>query len=153
MAKIDISKKRLQYKKLIKESYLFTSCVIISSALMLFSFFSIYGVDLKIAIIYFTFQIVDMLLTPYFTILKYYTQLEYSPLINTIINLLVKIIRICLAIFILSPYWTEIGQLAESILMLLTYTIIRICKYRIKENTLVINSKNDNSNDNSISVK
>lgn len=120
---------------------------------MLFSFFSIYGVDLKIAIIYFIFQMVDMLLTPYFTILKYYTQLEYSPLINTIVNLLVKIIRISLAIFILSPYCTEIGQLAESILMLLTYTIIRICKYRIKENTLVINSKNDNSNDNSISVK
>lgn len=116
MAKIDISKKRLKYKKLIKESYLFTSCVIISSALMLFSFFSIYGVDLKIAIIYFIFQIVDMLLTPYFTILKYYTQIEYSPLINTIVNLVVKIIRISLAIFILSPYCTEIGQLAESII-------------------------------------
>ena len=37
--------------------------------------------------------------------------------------------------------------------MLLTYIIIRICKYRIKEDALVINSKNDNSNDNSISVK
>ena len=86
-----------------------------------------------------------MLLTPYFTILKYYTQLEYSPLINTIVNLVVKIIRISLAIFILSPYCTEIGQLTESVLMLLTYAIIRVSKYKIKEDTLVIKSKNNNT--------
>lgn len=144
IAKIDISKKRLQYKKLIKESYLFTCCVIISSAIMLFSFFSIYSVDLKIAIIYFIFQVIDMLLTPYFTIIKCYTQLEYSPLINTILNLFVKIIRISLAIFILSPYCTEIGQLTESVLMFLSYTIIRFAIYRIKENTLVVKSKDNN---------
>ena len=153
VVKVDISKNRFQYKKLLKQSYIFTSCIILSSATMLLALFSIFGVNLKIAIIYFFFQITDMILSVYSSIIKTYTQLEYSPVLSTTMELIGKCVRTPLSIFILSPFCTEIGQVTQGILLFLVYLTTRFAIYRIKENTLVVKSKDNNIDDKKINIK
>lgn len=136
VAKVDISKGRYEYKKEIKNAYLFTLIVVISSVIMTFILSHFNGVVLKIAVVYLAFQVADMLLSPYSYILSVYTQLEYSPTINTVISLSIKTIRTLVSVVILSPYCTDIGQLLEGGLLFMAFLILRLIKYRIVDGKL-----------------
>ena len=142
IAKVDISKNRFDYKKQMRQSYFFSLIVMLSSLIMFFSLFSVYGVNLNIALIYLVFQFFDMILTPYTYILNTFTQIEYSPTLNTISYLSFKVLRSLLSIFILSPFCTEIGQITQAILAFLFYLILRLTKYKIIDNKLTVTKIN-----------
>ncbi len=138
--KVDISKQRLKYNKHLKDSYIYCLCIIALSVVMVFSLFSLYGVVLEIALIYLSFNVFDMFLHPYKTLIEIYTQLEYSSTINTIIALSLKFIRFLLSILILSPFCTEFGQVTQGILGFIIYLIIRLTLYKNIEGKLKIKS-------------
>ncbi len=94
-----------------------------------------------IALVYLIFQVLDMLLDPYQTILSIYTQLEYSATINTVISFTMKGIRTLLSVVIISPYCTEIGQIVSGVLAFIAFVIIRIVKYKVIDNKLIVKSK------------
>ena len=138
IAKVDISKNRFDYKKHMKQSYIFSIVVMLSSLVMFFSLFSIYGVNLNIALIYLAFQFFDMILTPYTYILNTFTQIEYSALLNTFFYLGFTVLRSLLSIFILSPFCTEFGQTTQAILTFLFYLTLRLTKFKIIDNKLTV---------------
>lgn len=96
---------------------------------------------LHIALVYLTFQVLDMLLHPYKSILSIYTQFEYSATLNTIISFTLKGLRTLLSVVILSPYCTEIGQLLQGALAFIIFAIIRIAKYKVHNKKLVVKSR------------
>ena len=79
-----------------------------------------------------------MFLDTYTSILSIYTQIEYSPIINTVLNLSTMIIRTILSLLILSPYCTDIGQISQSVMLFISFIVLRFSKYKIVENKLMV---------------
>ncbi|MBO5394721.1 MAG: hypothetical protein J6A28_02315 [Clostridia bacterium] len=154
IAKIDLSKKRYNYKQELKNSCLFTGIVMLLSCAMTIALSLINGAILSIVLIYLSFQIFDMTTEPFKQIMSTYTQLEFSPRLNTIINFVFKVVRVALSVFIISPFCTEVGQIAQCILLLGSYIILRGVKYKVVEGKLTLKNKDfisnesDNTNEN-----
>lgn len=138
IAKVDISKNRYNYKNEVKNAYIYTSIVVVSSIIMAIILTQLNDVVIKIALIFLTFQVVDMFLFPYKTILSVFTQLDYSPTLNTIISFSLKALRTLLSVVIISPYCTEIGQITQGVLSFLIFTLIRVYKFKVVDNKLIL---------------
>ena len=136
--KVDIAKGRFEYIRHIKNSYIYTTIVTLTSIIMSLILCWINDVVFYIAMIYLIFQIVDMFLHPYTTILAIYTQIEYSPTLTTIIFFTLKLLRTILSIFIISPYCTDIGQIVQGSVGFMCFLLIRIIKYRVVDGKLNI---------------
>ena len=141
VAKVDISQQQYDYKRQVKYAHIYTFVMVLFSITMALILSWINKVVMSIALIYLAFQVVDMLLDPMQTILSTYTQLEYSATLNTVINFSLKVLRTVLSISLLTPYCTEIGQVASGILAFITFMIIRITKYKLVDNKLIIKKK------------
>lgn len=141
VAKVDISKNRYEYKKEVKNAYAYSSVVIASSIVMAFILSLINEIVFHIALVYLTFQVLDMLLFPYKTILSIFTQLEYSATLNTIISFTLKGLRTFLSVVIMSPYCTEIGQLVQGTLSFIIFALIRFFKYKVDGSKLILKEK------------
>lgn len=138
VAKVDISKNRYNYASEIKKAYIFTIIVGLSSVIMSLILVSFINVSAKLLITYLSFQIIGMFLDTYTSILSIYTQIEYSPIINTVLNLSTMIIRTILSLLILSPYCTDIGQISQSVILFISFIVLRFSKYKIVENKLMV---------------
>lgn len=141
IAKIDLSKKRYNYKQELKNSFVLTAIVILLSCVMTITLSLLNGAKLSIVLIYLSFQIFDIATEPFKQIMSTYTQLEFSPRLNTIINFVFKAVRIVLSVFIISPFCTEIGQITQCILLFGSYIILRVVKYKVVEGKLMIKDK------------
>ena len=147
VAKVDISKNRYNYRQELKNSYFFTLIVIASSFVMTFALIFLFNASLPLVLIYMAFQVFDFLTTPISDILAVFTQLEYSPVLNTIISLSTKAVRVLLSVVIMSPFCTDIGQVVEAVLLLGALMIIRFTKYKVSEGKLLVKtSENDLEN-------
>lgn len=147
VAKVDISKNRYNYRQELKNSYFFTLIVIASSFVMTFALIFLFNASLPLVLIYMAFQVFDFLTTPISDILAVFTQLEYSPVLNTIISLSTKAVRVLLSVVIMSPFCTDIGQVVEAVLLLGALLIIRFTKYKVSEGKLLVKtSENDLEN-------
>lgn len=142
VSKVDISKNRFEYKKQLKQSYIYALVVILSSIIMTLILSIFNDAKITIVLIYLLFQVLDMLLNPYSKILSTFTQLEYSPTLNTIISLSLKALRTFISVIIISPYCTEIGQIIQGFLLFLILLILRFRKYKIADGKLISNKTN-----------
>ena len=79
-----------------------------------------------------------------------YTQLEYSPVLNTVLTFVGKGIRVVLSVFILSPFCTEIGQITQSVLLFISFMILRLVKYKVMDGKLTIKEKAKVKQDNAV---
>lgn len=131
IAKIEISQSKYNYKKAIKFSSIITTFFIGSSIILFFALFNTYNVVLKIGLIYLGIQAIDMILNIFKANLQSFLQLEYSPTKCTIIYCIAKAVRTILSITILSPYNTNIAQLAGGVLGLTLFAILRFKNYKL----------------------
>lgn len=114
---------------------------------MTFALFFLFNASLLLVLIFIAFQVFDFLTTPISDILAVFTQLEYSPVLNTIISLSTKAVRVLLSVVIMSPFCTDIGQVVEAVLLLGALLIIRFTKYKVSEGKLLVKtSENDLEN-------
>ena len=141
IAKIDLAKKRYDYKNELKNASIYSVIVVFISIILTISLGLLNGANMGIVLVYLSFQVFDMLVDPFRNIMLTYTQLEYSPLLNTVLNFGYKAIRTVLAIFLISPYCTEIGQMTQGILLMISYIIIRVTKYKMVDGKLVVKGK------------
>ena len=141
IAKIDLAKNRYDYKNEMKNASIFSVIVVLISIVMTITLGFINSANMSIVLVYLSFQVFDMLVDPFRNIMSTYTQLEYSPLLNTILNFTYKVIRTLLAIFVISPYCTEIGQMTQGILLMMSYVIIRLVKYKVVDGKLIVKKK------------
>lgn len=143
VTKVDIAKNRFEYSKASKQAMLFTLIMILTSILMIIVLYFVYDVSIGILLIYALFQYVNMLLFDYYIILLIYTQIQYSPILSTTVNLIAKAIRVILSIIILSPFCTSIAQLSEGVGCFIVFIIIRFCVYKVKEGKLYIKNRDN----------
>lgn len=146
IAKIDLAKKRYDYKNELKNASIFSVIVVLISIVMTISLALLNGANMSLVLIYLSFQVFDMLIDPFRNIMSAYTQLEYSPLLNTVLNFSYKVIRTLLSIFVVSPYCTEIGQMTQGILLMISYIIIRAVKYKTIDGKLTIKKNQTTTN-------
>lgn len=141
VAKVDISKGKFEYKKQIKNAYVYILVLILSSIIMtlILSYFN--TITFEIALVYLTFEIVTMLLHPIKLILFTYTQLEYSSILTSVITLSMNGVRTILSLVILSPYCTQFAQLFESVAMFISAVLIKKIKYKVVDDKLIIKQK------------
>lgn len=138
VAKVDIAKGRFEYKKQIKNAYIYTFVLILSSIIMTLILSHFNSITLEIALAYLSFEVISMLLCPIEIILLTYTQLEYSSVLTSIITLSMNGVRTILSLVILSPYCTQFAQLFESTAMFISAILIKKIKYKVVDNKLIV---------------
>ncbi len=148
-SKVDISKRRLQYKELLRNSYIYVSILATSSIVMTLILSQSREVSIIPCLIYLGIQIIDMFLYTYEMIMLNFVQLEYSPKLNTVIQFTLLGIRTLIATLWLYPYCTEIAQLVNCVLGFAIYLTIRVAKYKFVDNKLIV--KNNTNKENTLS--
>lgn len=146
VANVDISKGRYDYKKELKNAYIFTIILILTSIAMSFSMAAINKASFKLVSIYLALQVADMLLHVFTSIVSIYTQIEYSPTLNTAISLFIRIIRTVISVTLISAFCTDIAQLTTGFLSFVAMLIIRIVKYKVVDGKLTIKQKETQKN-------
>ncbi len=141
VAKVDISKGRYQYKKEVKNSYIYSLFVILSSVIMSVALMGVYDAKPLLVVAFLSFEIVDMLLYAFMAGISVYVQIEFSARINTALSLICKAIRTILSLAILSAFCTAIGQIVETLLLFGVLMILRICRFKDVDGRLIIFKK------------
>lgn len=145
VTKVDLSKQRYQFKRELKNAYLFTTILSISSILLAVLLGYLYKASFILVLIYLVFKIVEMFITPYVSILQTFTQLEYSVFLSSCIFLIARVVNVLISVFLVSAYCTDIAYLTECVL-LCSFIIVRIVKYKVKDGKLLLKkNKKENS--------
>ena len=113
-AKIDISKNNFDYRKSLKDAYKLLLLLILSMLIMNFSLYWFYKPDLKIYVIIFAVQIIDMVLNVPAYIKWDYLQIKDNNKEHNIQYVFCRILRF-LCSFLPTGFCTYIGQLVSGI--------------------------------------
>lgn len=149
IAKIDISQSCFNYRKALKMSAAISIFFIAVGIVCFFSLFKVYKAVLTIGIIYLVIQIADIFMNILKGNLQTFMQLEYSPTKATIIGLLSKVIRTILAVFLFTPFNTDIAQISCGFIALVLFLIIRFRNFKMdKEGFLIRKEKIPNQKSN-----
>ena len=138
VAKINISKKKFNYKEHLKNSYKLIAILILSIFVMFIIAYPIYKPDLLITFSYLIFHIIDFIIYPVYRTKTCYLQLEYSIIKTNINNLINKVIRVLLSLLV-TPYATVIAQLCSSLYQYFSMNILFLKHYKINNKGNVIN--------------
>ena len=130
VANVDISKGRYNYKNEIGNAMFFTLIMIAIASGSCFLLAYINKASLVLISIYLSFQVFDMVVDPFLTIWGSYCQIDYSATVATFAGVLAKILRTLLSVLLLSPFCTDIGQVAESIFLIGILVVIRFKKFK-----------------------
>ena len=120
---VDISKNKFNYKEHRNNSYKLLAILFGTSLIMFSSLYWFYDLDLKITIIYFSFEIINFLIYPIYRIKTCYLQLEYSAFKTTSNKIIASILRFFISL-LKTPYCTGIGQVTSSIYQFITVNIM-----------------------------
>lgn len=112
VAKIDISKDNFDYKKSLKDAYKLLGLLMLSMLIMNFSLYWFYKPDLKIYIIIFVVQIIDMVLNVPAFIKWDYLQIKDNNKKHNFAYVFCRILRF-LCSFLPTGFCTYIGQLVS----------------------------------------
>ncbi len=142
IAKIDISNSNYNYKKAMKDSIVITIFYILSSVVLFFALFKVFNVTLWIGLVCLGIQAIDMFIYAFKSNSQTFLQLEYSASKSTTVNLVCKIVRTVLSVFIINPFNTNIAQLVAGFMSFLIFEIIRVKTFKVdKDGTLVLREK------------
>lgn len=138
VAKINISKKKFNYKEHLKNSYKLIAILMLSIFIMFIIAYPIYKPNLLITFNYLIFHIIDFIIYPIYRTKTCYLQLEYSIIKTNINNLINKVIRVLLSLLV-TPYATVIAQLCSSLYQYFSMNILFLKHYKINNKGNVIN--------------
>lgn len=138
VAKIDIVENKYDFKKTTKNSYVFVSILVLSSIVAFFALFNTYGVNLKLGLIYLSFDLFTMLFCAPVYFFEPMSQIEYSPIKNTIFYLICEIIRASCSIFIPFAFCTQIGQISCNLLLVTILLIVKKKHFVNNENGYLV---------------
>lgn len=129
VSKIDISKDNFNYKKSLKDAYKLLGLLLISIIIMNISLYWFYKPDLKIYIIIFIIQIIDMVLNVPAIIKWNYLQIKDNNQKHNISYITCRILRL-LCSFLPTGFCTYIGQLVSGTYKYV-YSLIQTKKFEI----------------------
>lgn len=145
VAKIDISKEKFNYKNHKKNAYNLLGILITTVFIMLVASIKYYNLDLKITAIYLSFELINFIIYPIYSIKTSYLQLEEYEIKVTSNKLFAGILRMIVSL-LKTPYCTGIGQVTSSIYQFITVNIIFHRNFRIDKNGIVIKKGEENEN-------
>lgn len=123
VAKIDIAKKKFNYKESKKNAYKLLMLLLFSVFVMFIVFYHNYKLNFIITLILLGTEIFNYLIYPVYSLKTTYLNLEYSPEKITINKIVANIGRMLLTL-LHTPYCTAIGQVASSFYQFVVLNII-----------------------------
>ena len=132
VAKIDISKKKFNYKEHRKNAYKLLTVLLITIFIMFIIAFKFYNLDLIITLIYLSFELVNFIIYPIYRIKTCYLQLEYIPIKITTNKIISDILRMFMSL-LKTPYCTGIGQCVSSIYQFISVNFMFDKNFKITE--------------------
>lgn len=123
VAKIDIAKKKFNYKESKKNAYKLLMLLLFSVFVMFIIFYHNYKLNFIITLILLGTEIFNYLIYPVYSLKTTYLNLEYSPEKITINKIVANIGRMLLTL-LRTPYCTAIGQVASSFYQFVVLNII-----------------------------
>ena len=133
VAKIDISKKKFNYKEHRKNAYKLLTVLLITIFIMFIIAFKFYNLDLIITLIYLSFELVNFAIYPIYRIKTCYLQLEYIPIKITTNKIISDILRMFMSL-LKTPYCTGIGQCVSSIYQFISVNFMFHRNFKVTEN-------------------
>ena len=137
VAKIDISKKQFNYKQHIANAYKLLMLLFTTIFLMFIVLHNFYNLNLKITMIYLSFEIINFIIYPIYMIKTCYLQLEWSPVKITANKVFASSLR-CSMSFLKTPFCTGIGQIFSSFYQFITLNIFFKLNYKIDKYGYVV---------------
>lgn len=137
VAKIDISKEKFNYKRHKINAYNLLVILIITVFIMLIVSLKYYDLDLKITAIYLSFELINFIIYPIYSIKTSYLQLEKYEIKVTSNKLFAGILRMIISL-LKTPYCTGIGQVTSSIYQFITVNIIFHRNFRINKSGIIL---------------
>ncbi len=138
---IDISKSNFNYKTSRNNAYKLLLLLVGTSVIMFLLLFSFYDLNLKITLIYFSFELINFCMFPIYKIKTCYLQLEYSSLKTTSNKIISSILRMSVSL-LKTPYCTGFGQICSSIYQFVTINVMFHNNFKVRKNGLIIKFKN-----------
>lgn len=142
VAKIDISKEEFNYKIHKKNAYELLTFLLTSVLVMLIVSFQFYALDLKIVLIYLSFELVNFVIYPIYSIKTSYLQLEKKEVQITSNKIIAGILRMFLSL-LKTPYCTGIGQIASSLYQFITVNIIFHRNFAVDKNGTIVKKEKE----------
>ncbi len=142
VAKIDISKEEFNYKKHKKNAYQLLILLLITVFIMLMISLQFYTLDLKIVVIYLSFELVNFIVYPIYSIKTSYLQLEKKEVQVTSNKITAGILRMFLSL-LKTPYCTGIGQMVSSLYQFFTVNIIFYRNFTVEKSGMIIKKEKE----------
>lgn len=138
---IDISKSNFNYKTSRNNAYKLLLLLVGTSVIMFLLLFNFYDLNLKITLIYYSFELINFCMFPIYKIKTCYLQLEYSSLKTTSNKIISSILRMSVSL-LKTPYCTGFGQICSSIYQFVTINVMFHNNFKVRKNGLIIKFKN-----------
>lgn len=132
VAKIDIAKKKFNYKESKKNAYKLLMLLLFSVFVMFIVFYHSYKLNLIITLTLLSTEMFNYLIYPVYSLKTTYLNLEYSPEKITINKIVANIGRMLLSL-LRTPYCTAIGQVTSSFYQ---FVVLNIISKKHKNNAL-----------------
>lgn len=145
VAKIDLSKEKFNYKKHKMNAYKLLGVLITTVFIMLIVSLKYYDLDFKITTIYLSFELINFIVYPIYSIKTSYLQLEGYEIKVTSNKLFAGILRMIMSL-LRSPYCTGMGQVTSSLYQFITVNMIFHRNFVIDKNGIVIKKGEENEN-------
>lgn len=137
VAKIDISKEKFNYKNHKMNAYKLLGILLTTVFIMLIVSLRYYNLDFKITTIYLSFELINFIIYPIYSIKTSYLQLEKYEIKVTANKLFAGILRMIMSL-LKTPYCTGIGQVTSSLYQFITVNMIFHRNFVINKNGIVI---------------
>ena len=145
VAKIDISKEKFNYKNHKMNSYKLLGILLTTVFIMIVVSLKYYDLDLKITAIYLSFELINFIIYPIYSIKTSYLQLEEYEIKVTSNKLFAGILRMIMSL-LRTPYCTGMGQVTSSLYQFITVNMIFHRNFVIDKNGIVIKKGEENEN-------
>ncbi len=145
VAKIDISKEKFNYKNHKINAYKLLGILLTTVFIMLVVSLKYYNLEFKITAIYLSFELINFIIYPIYSIKTSYLQLEKYELKVTSNKLFAGILRMIMSL-LRTPYCTGIGQVASSLYQFITVNMIFHRNFIINKNGIVVKKGEENEN-------
>jgi len=132
-AKIDLSRNDFNFVRHVKNAYKLLAILFASTALMWVGLYRFYDLDLGLAIVYLSFEIISFLISPFFYLRMNFIQLEYSASKATLIESSSSLLRLVISL-IPGPFNMGIAEVMSCLYSEVTVRYLVNKHFRLQEN-------------------
>lgn len=131
VAKIDISQNKFNYKIHRKNAYILLGILLTTIFLMFVTLYRLYELNLIITLVFLSFDMINFIVYPIYSIKACYLQLEWSSLKTTSNKVISSILRMLMS-FLKTPFCTGIGQAVSAVYQFITLNVIFKKYYKVE---------------------